>query len=123
MKKEISINQLEDDELENLLFNKAYHIMYTNGSHSTKFDGETFISLYKKIEENLSLGKSVTELAQAIHNIYAKRLSIAPLRVIRNDNLGEDCSAKCIKNRFSTGNTSGQYDQHRRSVLLWCSLS
>lgn len=72
-------------------FDNIYTSMYTGGSHQTEFDGETLPSLYNKITENIANGKSLETLAQAIHNIYAKKLSIAPVKVVKMNDL--DCSA------------------------------
>lgn len=90
-------------------FYNCYLPVYTTGTHATEFDGETLPSLHDKIGEKALKKKSVRMLAQAIHNIYAKKLGIAPVKVLKvND---PDLFAAFSVRAFSTSNN--------RSVIIY----
>ncbi len=82
-------------------FYNCYVPTVTNGTHATEFDGQTLPALYDKIAEKLKAGKSVKNLAQAIHNIYAKKLSIAPVRVMKSNKINS--AAIYCPDLYSTG--------------------
>lgn len=72
-----------DVELRDKFFKNRYTSFKTDGTHQTEFDGATFNALYEAIKTNLINNKSVRKYAQAIHNIYAKKLTIPPVRVVK----------------------------------------
>ena len=72
-------------------FYNCYVPTFTDGTHATEFDGETLPAIYDKLGKKILEGKSVCRLLQAIHNIYAKKLGIAPVRVMKMNSL--DCPA------------------------------
>lgn len=80
----------EIENKKNKRFSNLYAILHTNGKHQTRLDGATIDELYNILYKKILNNTSLRIPAQAIHNIYAKKIGVSPVKVVLSDDIPEN---------------------------------